>query len=382
MVEKNYPEILAVLLFLTLGVLACGIEQKGAVATHSLPGTSESGLKLNPFALPIIVPNNGQLVRTARAEITSLAWVDLFGTPSLIQSLKVQGLSYGDLVFVRAGTGYTNDFATKAEEKGSRRYKEENRYIVQIAGTIRQDSMSGLGGVVIAKDVSQTNFIQHHGVTVLQGETQISDPNMNVFNFVLRGSVVGGSTPRIAIARKNENSTPLAPGGVPSVFMESGAARTKIDILALSRGWETAFIKTNFQSTRRHVRNTKITRNGRFVGISVPLGSVKAGEIFDASTDISCTAVSDNPQLCTHQIILAESELSDEGEEITIKFGKNVPPRSSSDFSFFGAMTARRNYPYGAFMNVMVKTMSDTSSDGFLRLEKNSTVQFSRYTPR
>ena len=49
---------------------------------------------------------------------------------------------------------------------------------------------------------------------------------------------------------------------------------------------------------------------------------------------------------------------------------------------FFGAMTARRNYPYGAFMNVMVKTMSDTSSNGFLRLEKNSTVQFSRYTPR
>lgn len=30
-----------------------------------------------------VIPNNGQLVRTARAEITALTWVDLFGTPSL-----------------------------------------------------------------------------------------------------------------------------------------------------------------------------------------------------------------------------------------------------------------------------------------------------------
>jgi hypothetical protein len=300
----------------------------------------------------------------------------------LIQSLQVQGLASGDVVLVRAGAGYTNDLATASSQRGSVRYKEENRYTVNIAGAIRQSSRPGIAGVVISKDAVNTDYVQHHGFTALRGVGQISDPANNIFNFVLRGNVVGGPTPNVAVRRKNQNSTPLAPDGVPSVFMEPGPARTKIDVLVFSRGWESSFIKSNFRSSRGHVRATRVNRNTRVIGISVPLGLVKAGEIFDAATEITCTAVSDRPQLCTHQVFLADSELSDFGEELTIRFGKNVPPRGTSTFQFYGALTAQKNYPSGAYLNVLVKTHSDGSGSGFLRLEKNSFIEFSRYTPR
>jgi hypothetical protein len=332
--------------------------------------------------LPVIVPNNGQAVRTARAETSALKWVDLFGTSSLIQSVQVQGLVNGDVVFVRAGAGYTNDLATSTSQKGSVRYKDENRYTVKVEGAIQQSARPGIAGIVISKDSAQTDFVQHHGFTALRGAGQILNPTNNIFNFVLKGFVVGGPTPNVEVRRNNQNATPLAPNRVPSVFMEPGSARTKIDVLIFSRGWESSFVKSNFRSNRGHVRATRVSRNARVIGISVPLGSVKAGEIFDVATEITCTAVSDRSQLCTHQVLLIDSELADFGEELTIRFGKNVAPRGTSTFQLYGALTAQRNYPTGAYLNVMVKTHSDASGSGFLRLEKNSFIEFSRYTPR
>ncbi len=360
---------------------ACRIDnnEKNAAVVFSQQVAQEFNSTILP--LPIVVPYNGQPVRTARAEMSAQTWVNLFDMPTLIQSLQVKGLSVGDRVFVRAGTGYTNDLATKKAEAGSSKYKGDNRYTVQIVGTVRQSTNVGVTGLVIAKDARNTDFVQHHGFSMLQGSAQISDPNQNIFNFVLKGKVVGGPTPKIAIGRINQNSTPIAPNGVPSIFMEKGPARTKLDILVLSLGWESAFVKSNYQSDRSHIRRTRITRNGTFVGISYPLGLVRAGDIFDASTNIDCTAVSDSPQLCTHTVVLTDAEDSTEGEEVTIRFGKNVPPRETANFRFFGALTASKDYSAGAFLNVVVKTMSDTTSDGFLKLEKSSVMSFSRYIP-
>lgn len=377
------PSVWVAVFFLlpAISLQACG-SGRDETAAASPAQVFRLGAESGTVRLPVVVPNNGRAVRTARAETTAVQWVDLFGTPSLIQSLQVLGLATGDVVFVRAGVGYTNDLATSAIQKGSVRYKNENRYTVNIEGSIKQSSRPGISGAVISKDAVNTDFVQHHGFTSLRGAGQISDPTNNIFNFVLRGNVVGGPTPKLAVRRNNQKATPPAPGGVPSVFMEPGSARTKLDVLIFSRGWESSFIKSNLRSSRGHVRATRVNRNARVIGISVPLGLVKAGEIFDAATEITCTAVSDSPQLCTHQVLLTDSELSDFGEELTIRFGKNVPPRGTSTFQFYGALTAQRNYPTGAYLNVLVKTNSDTSGSGFLRLEKNSFVEFSRYTPR
>lgn len=360
---------------------ACGNDRHSKRESEVFSELFSQEFNSSTLPLPIVVQSNGQPVRTARAEINAQTWVNLFDIPTLIQSLQVKGLSVGDRVFVRAGTGYTNDLSTKKAEAGSSKYKGENRYTVQIAGTVRQSANLGVTGLVIAKDARNTDFVQHHGFTMLQGSAEISNPYQNVFNFVLKGKVVGGPTPKLAIGRNNPNSTPPAPDGLPSIFMEKGPARTKLDILVLSLGWESAFVKSNYQSNRSHIRNTKITRNGAFVGISYPLGLVRAGDIFDVSTSIDCTAMSDSPQLCTHFVVLTDAEDSTEGEEVTIRFGKNVPPRETANFRFFGALTAAKDYSAGAFLNVVAKTMSNTTSDGFLKLEKNSVLSFSRYIP-
>jgi hypothetical protein len=369
-----------VMLLACFYVQSCGGYESNKTFSH----ISQSPSKFQDFIekrLPLIVPDNGRLIRTASAEMSAAKWVDLFSNPTLIQSVQVQGLKSGDQVLLRAGTGYTNDVATRSPEKGSTRYKDENRYVVKVAGDILQSFGSSIEGVSLGRDVSQTDYVEHHGVTVIQGAALIGNPSWNVFNLVLRAKLVGGPAPRNVIPRRDNETRPIAPGGIPSVFMEPGNARTKLDVLVLSQGWESSYIQSKGKSTRKNIKTTKILRNGRYVGISLPLGPVRAGEIIDASSDIHCTAISNSPQLCTHQIVLSDTPMQIGGDAISFKFGKNVPSKQTSQFQYHGALTAKMDYPYGAYLNVLMNTMADDSIPGYIKLENTSSVRYTRYIP-
>jgi hypothetical protein len=121
----------------------------------------------------------------------------------------------------------------------------------------------------------------------------------------------------------------------------------------------------------------------RYVVIALPLGEVKAGEVFDAEALIQVKAnTPGNPGLATGQIIIADSPSSLEGKNVSVKFGENLPSGQRGTIRKVGATTASRSYT-NAWMNVIVNTMSDATSAGHLDVfSEGSSLNVKRYTPK
>ncbi|MEY4064386.1 MAG: hypothetical protein RIR26_594, partial [Pseudomonadota bacterium] len=303
-------------------------------------------------------------VRTVKHPL--ICYLNLRGNQLVVQSLRVPGMSEGDVIKVRGEMGYTNDVATEKPQAGSIDYKGENRYTVEVTASIIQaiDGNSS-SGASLASGTTRTSPVQHHGVVSAMGEMSFNPLGGDFFNFVVSTAVVGNSNVTGVAKRKNENARTVAPSEDPMLYIEQGSNRTKLDVLVLRNGWQNSFNSTDISSSPEQVKEISVRRGNRYVVVSVPLDAVKAGEVFDVEGKLNVRSRrSDGPQLATGEIVLSDSPQNVSGESVTVKFGENLPSNASGSIRRTGAIAVTKNYPQ-AWINFVANTMSDNNSDGY-----------------
>ncbi len=333
---------------------------------------------------PPAAATNLPLVRTVTVRHALVCFLDLAGTKYVSQTAQVPGLSPGDQILVRAEFSYTNDVATKDAQRGSKRYKDENRYDVRVSASLGlSSSASASNGRTIVTTNRTTTPLNHHGYVVLSGETIVANGDGDKVNLITSAEVPDAPPPQNGVKRRNQNPSNAAPDDLAALFVEPKPHRTKLDVLVLRPNWQNSWTQSTLQSSAEQVKTPKVMRGMRYVVIALPLGQVKAGEVFDAEALIQVKAnTPGNPGLATGHIIIADSPTSLEGQHVSVKFGENLSSGQKGTIRKVGATTASRSYT-NAWMNVIVNTMSDTTSAGHLDVfSEGSSLNVRRYTPK
>jgi hypothetical protein len=310
--------------------------------------------------------------------------LDVRGTQLVVQSLHVPGLSEGDVVKLRGEMGYTNDVATLQPQAGSSKYKDENRYTVEVNASLIQSKVDkSVVGQQLAAGSTKTTPMAHHGVVGVFGEMTFRPEAGEFFHFLASSRVVGNPNPTGVAKRKNENARAPAPSDDPFLYVEQGSNRTKLDVLILKMGWENFFSSREIRSLPDEIKEVSVRRGNRYVVVSLSLGAVNAGEVIDVEGKLRVISRrKDGPQLATGEIVLSSSPQSVYGDSITIKFGENLAPNSSGTIQRSGAIRVTKDYPQ-AWINFVANTMSDLNSDGYYDvIRAGSGVKVTRYTPK
>lgn len=145
-------------------------------------------------------------VRSISVQGSKSEWMDLRGNQVLIQSLPLTGVNAGDIIKVRSEFEVTNNVATKESHKGSKKYRGENRYDVNILGALKLSSDANpQSGRQISKSNEKVSVRNHHGLVVVSAETQLQEGDQ-FLNLIAESEVTKGKAPKKGMQRKSKSA--------------------------------------------------------------------------------------------------------------------------------------------------------------------------------
>jgi hypothetical protein len=297
-----------------------------------------------------------ELVRVVKAPIEQERWINLKDDRELLFSVQVPGLQRLDEVKIRAELGVTNDVATRTKQKGSELYKGEHRYDLRVAGEAHLGATASVsGGRYLGGDATKVTPQNHHGLLVVSVDAAVkqSDAGSDVVNLLVRSRVPGAPEPQNAIKLSYPGAI-SPPGGRALTRVDRGKGH--LHVLVLASGWQSAWTLTGLATTPGQVLDKSIEEQERTVAITLPLGAVRRGEVFDVMARLHLTSANNGrPQLASGQFLITDGPTKTSGRRVSGHHGFNVPAGQTAVLRKVAAFTADRDYPQ-AWLNLVVNS--------------------------
>ncbi len=329
-------------------------------------------------AVPTYGQNAPEAVRTYKAGKELVRWIDLEGHEETIWRVATGGLQAGDEVRVRAELGLTNDVATKKAQSGSFVFRNMNRYVLRVHGH------ASLGkGLAFAKETTTITPENHHGLLVVSGSETLQQANAGDVTLVATSEARGANKPPTGAVKLKYPGAIAPPGGKCLTRVDQG--KGEMTVLVLSSGWSSTWSSAKLSTNQKDVKINQLKPQQRKVAISLALGPVKQGEVFDVKAKLFLEAAKNmRPQLVSGQFLLCENAGDTKGVKVSGHHGFNVAPGKKDVFVKATAFTAAKDYPNGAFLNLVVNSNGKIAGTP-RRLtvdDKKSAVEGTRYTKK